>query len=248
MEHQRPIMKTKAYYKQRWQDSQEAGPSKRFCGGTSEASAEATSNQLPRLWRTTAEPVKRPVAEVHPFRQESQVRTAEIIEILDEEPVTPLRSSWVPKNQTVVLNTDDVLTPLRPERFPTNPPTPPPFVSPGSSIIILDEDSMFELAAAEATTSAPEATEFEELGDVYSVVTVSDEEDRVIGEPADNVGISRVRTSPRYTAWTDTDSEENAARSLISGNDADETEGSEVNLDTFGINMCPGTAICGILK
>ncbi|XP_073816871.1 uncharacterized protein [Musca autumnalis] len=233
MEHQRPHLKTKAYYKQRWQDSQEAGPSKRVCGGTSDTAAVVTSNHLPRLWKTTAEPVQRPVAIVHPFRSESQVRTADIAEVLNQEPVTPPRSNWASANLGVVLNTDDLITPLRPGRLPPNPHTPSPFVSPGSPVIILDEDSVLEVAASEANTSTGEMSEFEELGDVYSVVTVSDEEDRVIEEP-DNVVTSRVRTSPRYTAWTDTDSDGDAADSMIPGN-----EGVEVNLDTFELNMSP---------
>ncbi|XP_073841503.1 uncharacterized protein [Musca autumnalis] len=219
MENQTPLLKTKAYYKQQWQDRQdipspdEPGTSKRLCQRAPEA-PEATHTV--RLGRVTEGPVRRPVAIVRPMRIQPRPPTPDIIVISDAESDTPSHPGQFPAYNPYAPNTDDQVTPPRPTYGFPNPPTPSPIVSPGSSIVFVNEDSAAESSTTAVTPSPNETVEEwssgewspDERDDVLSVVVISDDEGTVIRDMTPNAGTARSVTSPRYTDWTDAEVEE----------------------------------------
>lgn len=149
MENRSPVLKTKAYYKQQWQNQEdEVTPtsSKRICQGV----PGVTQPNPVRLGRTTIGDVPRPVAIVRPFRVQRRPSSLDIIEISDEENAANPGFMWPPVNGSFAPNTDDQPTPPRPRHGSANSPTPPQIMSPGSSIIILDEDSLSSVTSHES--------------------------------------------------------------------------------------------------
>lgn len=169
------------------------------------------------------------------LRVQQRPTPLDIIEISDEENAANPGFMWPPVNGSFAPNTDDQPTPPRPRHGSANSPTPPQIMSPGSSIIILDEDSLSSVTSHEslpAPIMSPGSSiitlEEESLPEMIPTSIVSQSEassaednsqgneivsDLEVREGTDNGYQAELSTSPRYADWTESEAEESGSSS-----------------------------------